>query len=186
MATTAKHAGGAVARCARTVLLALLLVVASIPDSSAQTFQEPDAFLKETFAQNVPEPQLINITPEMQQQIARILRHSYRARQLRYWRDSERTVWILEEIGRYRPITVGLVVSQGALDTIRVLIYRESHGWEVRHDFFTNQFKGLTLDGQNNLSGRIDGISGATLSVNALRNLARFALYLDRAVRASG
>ena len=56
----------------------------------------------------------------------------------------------------------------------------------MRHDFFTNQFKGLTLDEQSNLSGRIDGISGATLSVNALRNLARFALYLDRAVRASG
>jgi Na+-transporting NADH:ubiquinone oxidoreductase subunit NqrC len=65
-----------------------------------------------------------------------------------------------------------------------VLIFRESHGWEVRHDFFTDQFKGLTLDGDSNLSARIDGISGATLSVNALRNLARFALYLDRAARA--
>jgi hypothetical protein len=56
----------------------------------------------------------------------------------------------------------------------------------VRHDFFTNQFKGLTLDDQNNLNGRIDGISGATLSVNALRNLARLALYVDRAARTSG
>jgi hypothetical protein len=134
----------------------------------------------------VPETLLLDVTPQMQQDIARILRHSYRARQLRYWRDAERTVWILEEIGRYRPITVGFVVSQGRLETIRVLIYRESHGWEVRHDFFTNQFKGLTLDDQNNLNGRIDGISGATLSVNALRNLARLALYVDRAARTSG
>jgi hypothetical protein len=175
-----------VAELARALVLGVLLLAVFGSQANAQTFQEPDAFLKETFAQNVPEPQILNISPEMQRDIARILRHSYRARQLRYWRDMDRTVWILEEIGRYRPITVGLVVSRGALETIRVLIYRESHGWEVRHDFFTNQFKGLTLDEQSNLSGRIDGISGATLSVNALRNLARFALYLDRAVRASG
>jgi FMN-binding protein len=181
-----KHGGGEVARAARTILLAVFLVVPVAPPVLAQTFQEPDAFLAETFSQSVPEPQLLDITPEMQRDIGRILRRSYRAQRLRYWRDGARTVWILEEIGRYRPITVGLVISGGAIDTIRVLIYRESHGWEVRHDFFTNQFKGLTLDEQSNLSGRIDGISGATLSVNALRNLARFALYLDRAVRTSG
>jgi FMN-binding domain len=182
MRTTGKHARRPVAHVARIVLLAVLL---SAP-VSAQTFQEPEAFLAATFSQNVPAPKLLDITPEMQRDIARILRHSYRARQLRYWSDGARTVWILEEIGRYRPITVGLVVSGGVIETIRVLIYRESHGWEVRHDFFTDQFKGLTLDEQSNLSGRIDGISGATLSVNALRNLARFALYLDRAVRTSG
>lgn len=181
-----KHARRTIVQAARIVFLAVLLISPASAPVSAQTFQEPDAFLKETFAQNVPEPRILNISPEMQRDIARILRHSYRARQLRYWSDANRTIWILEEIGRYRPITVGLVVSQGALETIRVLIYRESHGWEVRHDFFTNQFKGLTLDEQNNLSGRIDGISGATLSVNALRNLARLALYLDRAVGTSG
>ena len=66
--------------------------------------------------QNVPEPALLDVTPDMQQDIGRILRHSYRAQQLRYWRDADRTVWILEEIGRYRPITVGLVVSRGDRD----------------------------------------------------------------------
>jgi hypothetical protein len=180
-----KHGGGKVAHTALTVLFAVLLLAPNAPPVLAQTFQEPDAFLAETFSQNVPTPQILDITPEMRREIGRILRHSYRAQRLRYWGDGARTVWILEEIGRYRPITVGFVVSGGAIETIRVLIYRESHGWEVRHDFFTNQFKGLTLDEQSNLSGRIDGISGATLSVNALRNLARFALYLDRAVMAS-
>ncbi len=180
-----KHGGRGVARIGRTILLSVLLLIPFVAEAKAQTFQEPDAFLAETFAQNVPEPELLDITPEMQRDIGGILRRTYRAQRLRYWRDAGRTVWILEEIGRYRPITVGLVVSGSAIDTIRVLIYRESHGWEVRHDFFTNQFKGLTLDEQSNLTRRIDGISGATLSVNALRNLARLALYLDRAVVAS-
>jgi hypothetical protein len=184
MPITKKHGKGMVAHQARCVLLAVLLLLPV--SASAQTFQEPDAFLQETFSNNVPEPELLNVTPDMQREIARILRRSYRAQRLRYWREGSRTAWILEEIGRYRPITVGLVVSGGALETVRVLIFRESHGWEVRHDFFTDQFKGLTLDEQSNLSGRIDGISGATLSVNALRNLARFALYLDRTVRSAG
>ena len=184
MRNSGRHARGTIAHVARTVLLAVLLLTPIA--ASGQTFQEPDAFLQEAFSQNVPEPELLTVTPEMQRDIARILRHPYRAQRLRYWREGARTVWILEEIGRYRPITVGFVVSQGAIETIRVLIYRESHGWEVRHDFFTDQFKGLTLDEQSNLSGKIDGISGATLSVNALRNLARFALYLDRAVTSSG
>jgi hypothetical protein len=183
MSDSGKCARRTIAPVARSVLLALLLLMPVA--TSAQTFQEPDAFLRETFSNNVPEPELLTVTPEMQRDIARILRHSYRAQRLRYWREGARTVWILEEIGRYRPITVGFVVSEGAIDAVRVLIYRESHGWEVRHDFFTNQFRGLTLDEQSNLSGRIDGISGATLSVNALRNLARLALYVDRAVRSS-
>ena len=114
---------------------------------------------------------------------ARILRHGYGVERIGYWSEGARTVWILEEIGRYRPITVGLIVSNGEIETIRVLVFRESHGWEVRHAFFTDQFEGLSLDADNNLTANVDGISGATLSVNALRNLARLALYFDEKVQ---
>ena len=65
---------------------------------------------------------------------------------------------------------------------MQVLIYRESHGWEVRYPFFTDQFKGLERDDSNNLNKKIDGISGATLSVNALTRLSKLALYLDQEV----
>jgi hypothetical protein len=41
----------------------------------------------------------------------------------------------------------------------------------------------MTLDAEHRLSDRVDGISGATLSVNALQNLARLALYFDRTVQ---
>ncbi len=81
-----------------------------------------------------------------------------------------------------KPITTGLAVDDGAIERIRVLVYRESRGWEVRYDFFTAQFIGARLDGDARLDRRIDGISGATLSVRALTNLARLALYLHHAV----
>ena len=63
---------------------------------------------------------------------------------------------------------------------MKVLIYRESHGWEVKHEFFTDQFKDIGLKSNNKLDGYIDNISGATMSVDALRNLGRLALYLTQ------
>jgi hypothetical protein len=97
---------------------------------------------------------------------------------VRYWARGARTAWILEEIGKTQPITTGIVVDQGAIARIAVLVYRESHGWEVRYPFFTTQFKGATLSGTHQLDRSIDGISGATLSVRALTRLARVALLL--------
>ncbi|MDP4884461.1 MAG: FMN-binding protein, partial [Opitutales bacterium] len=67
-----------------------------------------------------------------------------------------------------------------ALLQMQVLIYRESHGWEVRYPFFTDQFEGLELTNENTLNRKIDGISGATLSVNALTRLSKLALHLHK------
>ena len=92
--------------------------------------------------------------------------------------NNSRSAWILEEIGKDKPITVGLVVNNNTLERIRVLIFRESRGWEVRYPFFTDQFRGAGLADEHRLDRHIDGISGATLSVRALEKLARLALYL--------
>jgi hypothetical protein len=92
---------------------------------------------------------------------------------------------VLEEIGKTEPITTGIVVDQGAIARISVLIYRESRGWEVKYPFFTDQFKGATLTAMHELDRKIDGISGATLSVRALTRLARLALLLDAKVRSA-
>jgi hypothetical protein len=70
------------------------------------------------------------------------------------------------------------VVSGGRLERIKVLVFRESRGWEVRHPFFTDQFRETGLTGDLDLDRDIDGISGATLSVRALKKLSRLALYL--------
>ena len=67
---------------------------------------------------------------------------------------------------------------------VRVLIYRESRGWEVKYPAFTDQFRGARLTSDGKLDQSIDGISGATLSVHALTRLARLALLLDQHARA--
>ena len=104
--------------------------------------------------------------------------HAKGAWRIIYWADESRSAWILEEIGKVKPITTGYVVNRGKIERVAVLIYRESRGWEVRHKFFTDQFIGATVDGDYRLDRGIDGISGATLSVDALTRLGRLALYL--------
>ena len=106
---------------------------------------------------------------------------------LRYWMKAGRTVWILEEIGKERPITTGFVVENNEIKKVKILIFRESRGWEVRYPFFTDQFTGASLRGENlELDRAIDGISGATLSVSAVTRLARLALLFHQHVTKGG
>ncbi len=161
--------------------LAALLVVLLFTSSTLLargTYQEPKDFLREVFAGSPPEPETLWLKGDVKESVTAILGHRYNALRIRYWGQDRRTAWILEEIGKDHPITTGFVVNAGKLETVRVLVFRESRGWEVRHPFFTDQFTGATLTDRQQLDHNIDGISGATLSVRALENLARLALYL--------
>ena len=62
---------------------------------------------------------------------------------------------------------------------MKILIYRESHGWEVSKPFFTKQFSNASLKKGDQLSVGIRNVAGATLSVRAVTKLARLALYFD-------
>lgn len=154
------------------------LALTAAPAAQAPVYQEPRAFLEETFGGRVPEPRMLWLTGEVGEGVENILGHGLGVLRLRYWGRDGRTAWILEEIGKERPITTGLVVDRGRIERIEVLIYRESRGWEVRYPFFTEQFEGAMLTEDERLDRRIDGITGATLSVRALKKLARVALFL--------
>lgn len=160
-------------------LLLLGALVWSWPVASA-VYQEPRAFLAETFAANVPPPRLLWITSKEQAVIRNILGHELNALRVRYWRLGEKSAWILKEIGKEQPITTGIVIEHGHIHSVKMLVYRESRGWEVRYPFFTDQFRGAHLDAKRALNRSIDGISGATLSVRAIKKLVRLALYFDQ------
>ena len=95
-----------------------------------------------------------------------------------YWQDGCRSAWILEEIGKERYITTGFVVNGQGLEKVKVLIFRESRGWEVKHDYFGEQFINAKLTKKNKLDRSIDNITGATMSVDAVTNISRMALLL--------
>ena len=141
-------------------------------------YQEPDVFLHETFGGEIPKAEKLWIKKELKQQIRSIMEHDLNVVRLRYWGQGQRTAWILEEIGKERLITVGIVINKGKIERVKVLVFRESRGWEIRYPFFTDQFKDAALSQNNKLDRNIDGISGATLSVKAMTKLTRLALLL--------
>ncbi len=157
----------------------LLLLLAAVPALAAErVFLTPEAFIRQAFDGDPPPPKVLWLSGERRKIATRILGHPPPRLRVRYWLKGQRSAWILEEIGKEMPITVGIVIDGGRVAQVRVLIYRESRGHEVRHPFFVNQFEGATLDDKLRLDRRIDGISGATLSVRALKRLVRLALWL--------
>lgn len=127
-----------------------------------------------------PEADVLWLTPALRQRAEAILGHPFAALRVRYWRQDGQTVWILDEIGKEQPITAGILVRAGRIADVKVLAYRESRGGEVQQSFFLRQFKDATLASpQDRLNRRVDGITGATLSVRAMQNMARLALLFD-------
>lgn len=159
-----------------------LIIIASIfalTTLGTGVYQEPTAFISESFGGVLPSSRTIWVVKDMRSDVQSILGHPLGAMRVRYWQRDGRTAFVLEEIGKTEPITVGLVVEGGRLSQVKVLEFRESRGWEVRYPAFTDQFLGVSLTERHKLDRDIDGVSGATLSVRALTKLARLALYLE-------
>ena len=87
-------------------------------------------------------------------------------------------------IGKSFPITFfTLLNTDGTVRDVEIMVYREPRGWEVKNQSFLSQFFGKDSSSD---SREINSITGATLSVNALRTgvykaLAAYkVLYLDK------
>lgn len=154
-----------------------------LPPAWAETLMSRDAFLNEAFNGAPPPVSLLWLNRDQKAAAADILGHPFAAMRLRYWMSGGKTAWIIDEIGKEQPITIGVVVNDDVLQSVAILEYRESRGWEVRENFFTRQFAGLMLGNDQQLKGRVDGITGATLSVRAVTNVSRLALQFARDVR---
>ena len=170
----------------RPIILLLFAAAYSASVLAGGVYQKPDDFINQVFDGKPPKVAVLWLSKDLKQQITDILDHKYKGLRVRYWQQENRTAWILEEIGKEKPITTGLVINDGQIELVKVLVFRESRGWEVRHDFFTDQFKKAKLVEDNQLDKHIDNISGATLSVRALRKLAQIALLLDQTIHQKG
>ena len=165
----------------RRIGFIMFLICTSVA-AVAEVYQEPGEFIKGVFSGNPPSAKKLWLTGELKKKVRTILGRDLGVLRLRYWLKQGRSAWILEEIGKERPITTGIVINNGQIEQIKVLVFREVRGWEVRYPFFTDQFDGAVLDSELMLDRPIDGISGATMSVSAVTRLARLALLLHQYV----
>lgn len=169
--------------------IALAMTLCLLPFSAAGkgVYMTPEAFLAESFSPAQPLIESLWLTNDIRDSAKQILNHTYPGLRIRYWHASEgtsqRTAWIMNEVGKTRPITIGITIVDDQIERVRILEFRESRGAEVRMAFFTRQFIGLSLQPpKHQLSENIDGITGATLSVKAVKKTARFALFLHQLV----
>ena len=150
-----------------------------------QVFQEPTAFLKSITEKDENTPKYIWVTKELQKEIGDILGHPFSTLRIRYWEHQNNTIWVLDEIGKTEPITFGYLIENNAIKKATVLIFRESRGGEIHNEFFTKQFIDSQLNEKNKLNKEVDGITGATLSVNAMKKTATLALYLNKIAKSN-
>jgi len=163
----------------KLLTLAALLILAPAIWAKG-VYMTAEQFIQSSFPVNKPTPQVIWLNAELKAEISKFLYRPYRGLRVRYWQQNNRSAWIFDEIGKERPITIGLIVNQQQIESVKILAFRESRGWEVKYDFFTDQFQGIELKEQAKLSQHIDGITGATLSVNAVKRAAKLALFLNQ------
>jgi len=164
------------------IALAAILLMAAF-SAVGEEYLGREAFLSQAFGDQQPGMHTLWLTEETRTAAKAALGWAPAALRLRYWQAGERTAWILEDIGKDKPITLGIVVLAARIERVEVLAFRESRGWEIRYPFFTSQFAGLTLAADGYLSKSVDGITGATLSVRAVERVARLALWLDAQVQ---
>lgn len=174
--------------------MALLTFLLSAPSLSAKVYMSQSEFLalasQHSSTKQIPYPEFksktIWLKKQIQTQIKSILDHKYAKLRIRYRINldpgSPTTIWFLDEIGKERPISFGISVKNNRVQMIRVLEFRERRGYEIHIPAFSKQFEQAGLDDDGKLGQNIDGITGATMSVSAMKKMARLAIFLHQSV----
>jgi len=136
-------------------------------------------FLMRTFRGAVPEPENIWITSTVRPVIEEILLREYKGLRIKYWQNNDQAVWILEETVKDATVCAGIVVSQEKIQKMEILSAEGRYGARLKNEKFTDQFKNVGYDENKRLTRSIDGISGATISVDTVSRLVQLALALD-------
>ncbi len=100
--------------------------------------------------------------------------------------DGERLLgdaFLVEEIGKHRPISfvVGLR-SDGTVEDVAVMAYREAYGGEIRAARFLGQYHGKRPSDRLRTYREVVNVAGATLSVDAASRAVKKAQALSAAL----
>ncbi len=94
-------------------------------------------------------------------------------------------IFILDVVGQSQPITFAVgVATDGAMQDIQVMAYREPQGDAIQEKRFRKQFTGKRAEDPITLDKDIDAISGATISSRSATFAARKGLLLAELLRA--
>ncbi len=164
----------------KNIIKTLLLIIATISTSAfSEEIADKNRFLMYGLdVKELPGHSYIIINEEIQGNIKKILKDTYHLPIIKYWKAGNKVGFVLEAIGKHEFITTGYIVENNKIIDAKVLVYRENYGYEIEHDYFLDQIRGNSVKKNGKLVKSIANISGATLSVKAMRKLSKLSLYL--------
>ena len=164
----------------KNIIKTLLLVLATISTSAfSEEIADKNRFLMSGLdVKELPGHSYIIINEDIQDNIKKILKDTYHLPIIKYWKAGNKVGFVLEAIGKHEFITTGYIVENNKIIDAKVLVYRENYGYEIEHDYFLDQIRGNSVKKNGKLVKSIANISGATLSVKAMRKLSKLSLYL--------
>jgi len=162
----------------RCFVVLFSVMLSSMVAAKGQYVTLPQA-LERTFTIKLS-PKYLWLNKEQKKSAAQVLQRKYSKARVKYWQQGNKRLWVINEIGKELPITFLVVTDAGVIQDIDVMQFRESRGDEIRMKVFRQQFDQAQLNNDQKLSKHIDGISGATYSVRAMKKVARLALLFDQ------
>ena len=164
----------------KNIIKTLLLVLATISTIAfSEEIADKNRFLMSGLdVKELPGHSYIIINENIQDNIKKILNDTYHLPIIKYWKAGNKVGFVLEAIGKHEFITTGYIVENNKIIDAKVLVYRENYGYEIEHDYFLDQIRGNSVKKNGKLVKSIANISGATLSVKAMRKLSKLSLYL--------
>jgi len=164
----------------KNIIKTLLLVLATLSTSAfSEEIADKNRFLMSGLdVKELPGHSYIIINEDIQDNIKKILKDTYHLPIIKYWKAGNKVGFVLEAIGKHEFITTGYIVENNKIIDAKVLVYRENYGYEIEHDYFLDQIRGNSMKKNGKLVKSIANISGATLSVKAMRKLSKLSLYL--------
>lgn len=167
-----------------------LAALAAVPAAHATEYLSIEAAQRAAFPDAtafVPLP--VELAADQRVRLAEVARPPG-ARDPRVWRAAAGskmlgTFYADAVIGKQDYIDYALAVDPaGRVLRLDVLVYRETHGWEIRNERWRAQFAGKTAQDPLAVNADIANISGATLSSRHVTDGVRRLLALDAILRA--
>jgi Na+-translocating ferredoxin:NAD+ oxidoreductase RnfG subunit len=134
--------------------------------------EDTENIIKDYFAQNVTlEFQKFTIPSPIKNEVEKKVKQSFFNENVYCWyitkNDSLVSIAMLDNaIGKVMPITFLVIFDMaGMIEHTEIIKYRESYGGEIQSKKWNSQFIGMR---KSSTFDNVDGISGATISVNSV------------------
>ena len=160
------------------------LLISAILFGGSPIKDASEVFITSQFGDSVSiKMNTLHLNAELKSQLQNTIRQTFYRDELYYWTISQNDstlahAFLDNVLGKSMPITfLVLFNTEGEIISSEVIKYREAYGGEVGNKNWLSQFIHFSDTSDYSVGKNIDGISGATISVNSLsRGIRKIAL----------